>query len=422
MQKIDASLDEKLNAVELRLFDPISNIQDATYSRDSSKTNDNFNKIGNLNLSDLNQKTIITSRDRIDIQKRKREKYHKNDSKNFSLNEIKKQTSIEKQLEKFCNCIHNFSFHPHNRSDSTMKTYQPGSYLRIIFNRIPTKFVDNLDGRKPVIIGCINKTEDNMGFVQGMLKRQSRYKGSIKNQDSLMFSLGWRKFNSIPTFGVEESCTRMRMIKYIPERTHCIVVFWGPICPPNTGFLCVRHGSLDSYGWRLLASGSSFATHTSLRVVKKLKLLGTPYSIYKHTALIQGMFNTDLEASKFRGALIRTPSGIRGTIKQVLGEPLNRDRKGSFRAVFEDKLKLSDIVLMRSWIIIRTPKSYDPIMNLITPTTATDSSHNTKTELSSTNTCHHSLRLFTPASNFIGQKKRSIFKIGESGRGYYEDV
>jgi len=207
----------------------------------------------------------------------------------------------------------------------------------------------------------------------------------------------------------------------IPEQMHCIVVFWGPICPPNTGILCVRRDCLNSYGWRLLASGSSLAPHTSLRVEKKLKLIGTPYFVSKRTALIKGMFNTDLEASKYQGSLIRTPAGIKGTIKQVLGELLNRNHKGSFRAVFADKLRLSDIVFMRTWIAIKMPKFYEPIKNLMTTTITVNSHGKNKSEMLTTDPHGNSLQLFTPASNFVGPEKRFIFKIGRSGKGYYED-
>jgi ribosome biogenesis protein BMS1 len=170
-------------------------------------------------------------------------------------------------------------------------------------------------------------------------------------------------------FATQDNNGRYRMLKYSPEHMHCLACVWGPLAPPNTGVLAVQRLEGGQRGWRVAATGVVLQLDASLRVVKKLKLVGTPYKvrrgggqglgrglprhacstssaprptlepllkyspaiplhpstthpptpqIHRHTAFINGMFNSLLEASKFEGASVRTVSGIRGTIKKAV--------------------------------------------------------------------------------------------------------
>jgi ribosome biogenesis protein BMS1 len=96
--------------------------------------------------------------------------------------------------------------------------------------------------------------------------------------------------------------------------------------------------------FRIAATGVVLEMDKSTKVVKKLKLTGEPYQIFKKTSFIKGMFNSSLEVAKFEGAAIRTVSGIRGMIKKNLSSP-----EGAFRATFEDKILMSDIVFVKTW-------------------------------------------------------------------------
>ena len=98
--------------------------------------------------------------------------------------------------------------------------------------------------------------------------------------------------------------------------------------------------------FRISLTGYSLEVNQTFEIVKKLKLTGVPFKIFKNTAFIKDMFHSEMEVSKFQGAKLRTVSGIRGSIKRSIKD----NGGGSFRATFEDKILMSDIVFLRAWV------------------------------------------------------------------------
>ncbi|KAF5838557.1 BMS1-like protein [Dunaliella salina] len=250
---------------------------------------------------------------------------------------------------------------------------RPGTYVRMRFTGVSYELVAFHDPRRPLLIGGLGQDEDKLGVTKLRFKRHRWFPKILKSRDPLVFSWGWRRFQSLPLYALEDHNRRLRSIKYTPEHMHCIAAVFGPIAPQNTGVVAIqaRDGAGDhshARKWRISGTGVVLEVDADMRVVKKLKLVGTPAHINRHTAFIQGMFNSQLEAAKFEGAQIRTVSGVRGTVKKALrpGGALHV-KDGTFRATFEDKILSSDIVFLKAWVAVDLPRFYNPVTNLLAP-------------------------------------------------------
>lgn len=242
----------------------------------------------------------------------------------------------------------------------------PGQYVRLELQDVPVEFVKYFDPNNPIVLGGLRQGDDEgKTMLRGRVRRHRFKRGVLKSNDPVVFSIGWRRFQAMPVYDMEDQGGRRRFLKYTPEFLHCNASFWGPSVGPGAGIVMCQTLGRERGGFRIGATGVVTEVNMSANIVKKLKLVGEAVKVHRNTAFIKGMFNSELEASKYVGAAIRTVSGIRGTIKKAFSEAAQRgsiDRDvaraptGTFRAGFEDRILLSDIVFLRAWVGVEVTK------------------------------------------------------------------
>ena len=52
---------------------------------------------------------------------------------------------------------------------------------------------------------------------------------------------------------------------------------------------------------------------------------------------------------------------------QALRPGVQGGKDGSFRATFEDKPLMSDVIFLRAWVGVDLPRFYNPVTNLLAP-------------------------------------------------------
>lgn len=175
--------------------------------------------------------------------------------------------------------------------------YEKGKYVRIDIKKIKKKYVDHFSVDFPIVLCTTNLQESSFGYLKIKFTKHLWHPKILKNNDPIILSIGWRKFQVTPVYCIEEKNHRLRMIKYTPKYTSCYAVFWGPMMPINVAVVAIQNYSEKVNHFRICGTGDLLEINQNFEINKKLKLIGEPSEIYKKTAFIKGMFNSNVRLS-----------------------------------------------------------------------------------------------------------------------------
>ena len=88
--------------------------------------------------------------------------------------------------------------------------FRQGIYCRIRIDGIPAEFIEAFNPEFPMVIGGLTPQETNLGYVRCRFKKHRWHQKILKCNDPLVFSIGWRRFQSIPVYSTEDQNGRYR--------------------------------------------------------------------------------------------------------------------------------------------------------------------------------------------------------------------
>ncbi len=99
---------------------------------------------------------------------------------------------------------------------------------------IPCELLQHWDPAQPLLVGGLSAAEEGRGFLQLRLKRHRWFGKLLKNRDPLTFSVGWRRFQSMPVYATEDANGRHRCVVYDSVQPYFLLAPASCIIPKTT--------------------------------------------------------------------------------------------------------------------------------------------------------------------------------------------
>ncbi|KAI3914209.1 hypothetical protein MKW92_013016, partial [Papaver armeniacum] len=265
-------------------------------------------------------------------------------------------------------------------SNMEIECFRAGTYVRFKFHDVPFEMVKNHDPCQLILVGGISLEEAKVGYMQVKLEPHSWHMKLLKSKDPIIVSVCWRRYQTRAIYTLEDCHGRNRVLDYTLEDMPCLATFWGPLAPAGTELAVVQSLADNKAAFRILAKASVLEFNHDVEIVMKRERIGTPYKIFKKTALIKNMFTSDLEISYFKNAKIQTVSGISGKINKQFycllfaylivffnGLPAEKDLThgldGIAKCTFKRKIHKRDTIFMHLYEQVEVPRFFNPIMS-----------------------------------------------------------
>lgn len=210
----------------------------------------------------------------------------------------------------------------------------PGDYIQLTIQR---KEINSIDDISIITLTNYHLEKSSEEYTSGNMIINKYYKNNINDLNKLYnpsffnISVGWHKLNlknisllsigNIITTEIQKNNTLLNINYKVAGHPFFIYSIDGN----NVPFRILFNGKFEN----------------NQKLYQEYNLVGYPKIIKVNTVIVQGMFTSKEECSKFVLAKIITGSGIRGIIKTPIG------KQGDFRATFEGNILMSDVILLK---------------------------------------------------------------------------